>query len=364
MGKDSICNRITFIAYGLNMSTLNVIVVGGGPAGCAAAYTLANRSINVTIFERGLPGKDKACGDALVSSAVDLMSMFEIDINSIEALGGHRCDRVDTYIYEFLTHQVEYDNNAVWVIPRAVIDQEIRNIISSRVLFRYETQVMDIMINPNGDLMVSVKNKNGINEQVRCDAVILATGSMNWLSRKLGIDGSPSKAFGISMYAEVLHTGNLVFQFVDSCEPGYRWIFPISDKTANIGVCLLTSKSQANLRLLGNELLDDHSAHPIGKWRGGWGPMWSGLGQIWHHSSGIVSCGDAAGLVNPYGGEGIAAALQSGEKAGDAVANYLLGDRNLIKLHDYSDWITNHFSRQYELTPLLRTWRNLCGISE
>ena len=186
---------------------------------------------------------------------------------------------------------------------------------------------------------------------------------MNWLSKKFGIDGRPSKTFAISTYAEMKHNGSVKFQFVDSCEPGYRWIFPISDETANVGVCVLANKPQANLRLLGDELLKDNTAYPLGRWRGGWGPIWSGLGQCWHHSSGIISCGDAAGLINPYSGEGITAALKSGEQAGNAVVKFLLEDRNPIKLQQYSDWIIDYFSNQYKLSPLLQTWSNYCGIS-
>ena len=110
------------------MSIPRVIIVGGGPAGCAAAYTLAKKSINVTVFERGQPGKDKACGDALVPSATELMSLFGIDQERMKALGGYRYSRVNLYVDELLIHQFEYRNKAGWVVPRAIIDQEIRNI--------------------------------------------------------------------------------------------------------------------------------------------------------------------------------------------------------------------------------------------
>ena len=56
------------------------------------------------------------------------------------------------------------------------------------------------------------------------------------------------------------------------------------------------------------------------------------------------------------------AALRSGEQAGKAISDYLLGNRDLRKLAEYSRWIIEHFSRQYRLTPFLQTWNNLCGI--
>jgi flavin-dependent dehydrogenase len=332
------------------MSISRVVIVGGGPAGCAAAYTLAKKSINVTIFERGQAGKDKACGDALVPQALELMSLFGINQDRIEALGGYRYNRVDMYVYELLIRQADYKNNAGWVIPRALIDQEIRNVTA------------DLIIEPTGSLKLSLRYNDGRSDQVICDAVILATGSRNQLSKKLGIHGKPSKAFAVSVYAEMQQPDALIFQFVDSCEPGYRWIFPVSEKVVNAGICVLNKKPKANLRSLVEELLKDHNANPLGRWRGGWEPLWSGLGQYWHHPSGVVSCGDAAGLINPYSGEGMTAALRSGEQAGKAISDYLLGNRDPLKLDEYSHWIIEHFSQQYRLSPLWRTWNNLCGI--
>lgn len=344
------------------MSISRVIVVGGGPAGCAAAYTLAKKSIDVTVLERGQPGKDKACGDALVPSAIELVSLFGIDQERIKVLGGYRYNQVNLYADELLIRQYEYKNKAGWVIPRAVIDQEIRNVTAECASFQYETCVTDLMIEPRGSLKLSIRYKDGTSNQVGCDAVILATGSMNQLSKRLGIDGRPYKAFAVSVYAEMRQPDALIFQFVYSCKPGYRWIFPVSEKMVNVGICVLDEKPRANLRLLGGELLKDYHAKPLGRLRGGLGPLWSGLGQYWHHTSGVVSCGDAAGLINPYGGEGVTAALISGEQAGKAISNYLLGNRNPLKLAEYSHWIIEHFSQQYRLTPSLRTWNELLEL--
>ncbi len=344
------------------MSISKVIIVGGGPAGCAAAYTLAKKSINVAVFERGQPGKDKACGDALVPSAAELMSLFGIDQERTKALGGHRYNRVNLYVDELLVHQFEYKNKAGWVVPRAIIDQEIRNITAEYALFQYETCVTDLIIEPTGSIKLSLRYKDGRSGQVMCDAVILATGAMNQLSKKLGIDGRPYKAFAISVYAEIQQPDALIFQFVDSCQPVYWWIFPISEKAANMGVCVLNEKLKVNIRLLVEKFLKEHHANPFGKWRGGWGPLWSGLGQYWHHPSGVVSCGDAAGLINPYTGEGMTAALRSGKQAGKAISSYLLGNRDPLKLEEYSKWIIEHFSRQYKLTRSLQTWNDLYAI--
>ncbi len=55
-----------------------VAIIGAGPAGCAAAITLARRSIPTVVLERGQPGKDKPCGDAYLPDAVELMDRLGI----------------------------------------------------------------------------------------------------------------------------------------------------------------------------------------------------------------------------------------------------------------------------------------------
>lgn len=341
------------------MNTPRAIVVGAGPAGCAAAYTLAKESISVTVLERGQPGKDKTCGDALLPSAIELIGMFGIDRDRIKALGGHHSDRADIYVDKLLVRQSMYKNDSGWVIPRAVVDQEIRTVTAECSSFQYGTYVTDLIIKPPGNLILSIRYSNDTNGYIECDAVILATGSMNRLSKKLSIDGQPRKAFALSLYAEVQPADAHTFQFVDSRAPIYWWIFPISEKVANLGVCVLDEKLNVNIKLLAENFLKDHNANPIGKWRGGWGPLWSGLGQHWHHPVGVVSCGDAAGLINPHTGEGMTAALRSGKQAGEAISSYLLKNRDPSVLKEYSAWIIEYFSRQYRLMTSLKNWKDL-----
>jgi geranylgeranyl reductase family protein len=341
------------------MNIPRAIVVGAGPAGCAAAYTLAKKSINVTVLEQGRPGKDKTCGDALLPSAIELISIFGINQDRLKVLGGYHSDRVSIYIDNLLVRQSIYKHESGWVIPRAVIDQAIRDITAKYASFQYETCVTDLIIKPPGDLQLSLRHQDGTGDQVECDAVILATGSANRLSKKLDISGRPNRAFALSVYAEIPPANVHTFQFVDSRSRIYWWIFPISEKIANLGVCVLDEKLKVDIKLLAENFIKERRAHPLGSWRGGWGPLWSGLGQRWHHPAGVISCGDAAGLINPHTGEGMTAALRSGKQAGEAISNYLSGNRNPATLKQYSRWIIEHFSQQYTLTTSLQNWHNL-----
>ena len=79
--------------------------------------------------------------------------------------------------------------------------------------------------------------------------------------------------------------------------------------------------------------------------RGGLGALWSGKGTAWSHEAGVVSCGDAAGLIDPISGEGLTAALVSGKRAGAAVASFLSGDPGALA--EYSRWVRDWGQARY-----------------
>jgi len=86
----------------------------------------------------------------------------------------------------------------------------------------------------------------------------------------------------------------------------------------------------------------------VSRTRAGLAKLWSGKGTCWHHMAGALSCGDAAGLVDPGDGEGISGALMSGHMAGSALARFFAQDGNVAPLVEYSDWVKAFFTRRYE----------------
>ena len=64
----------------------SVLIVGAGPAGAAAALTLATAGHEVTLVDRARFPRDKACGDGLTPAALAELSTLEVDV---DRLGGH-----------------------------------------------------------------------------------------------------------------------------------------------------------------------------------------------------------------------------------------------------------------------------------
>jgi flavin-dependent dehydrogenase len=117
----------------------------------------------------------------------------------------------------------------------------------------------------------------------------------------------------------------------DRLLPGYGWIFGMGDGTSNVGLGLLnTSAAFRNtdyhsllrrwLRGMPAEwgFTEDNRAKPV---RGAALPM--GFSRTPHYTKGLLLVGDAAGMINPFNGEGIAYAMESGEIAARVTAQAL-----------------------------------------
>ena len=117
----------------------------------------------------------------------------------------------------------------------------------------------------------------------------------------------------------------------DRLLPGYGWIFGVGDGTVNVGLGILNSSSafgKVDYRDLLRRWLDttpeewgfreDNRTQPI---RGAALPM--GFNRTPHYTRGLLLVGDAGGMVNPFNGEGIAYAMESGAMAAETIVQAL-----------------------------------------
>jgi menaquinone-9 beta-reductase len=72
------------------MHERDLLVIGGGPAGAAAAIVAARAGIRVTLFEKGRHGRDKVCGDGLTPRAVAALEDLKIDLSPAHRIDGLR----------------------------------------------------------------------------------------------------------------------------------------------------------------------------------------------------------------------------------------------------------------------------------
>lgn len=302
----------------------DLLIIGGGPAGSAAAIRAARAGVNVTMFEKGPHGRDKVCGDGLTPRAVAALAELEVDLSPAHRIDGLRMIAGRT------TRELAWPSNtkfpahgAVW--PRQRFDTHLMDLaIAAGAEVRFESEAIPVL---EGSRVVGVRvsTGGGAPEELRAPLTILAAGAQGAAAKVVGAERDPDEPFGLAIRAYA-PTPRHAERHLEAClslrdehgtpVPGYGWMFPAGDGTVNIGVgALSTMKGFKRLNL--NTLLDQYAAIVREPW---------GLGEFvdkpraWRlpmscvrrHGPGWVAVGDAAGFVNPMNGEGIDYGLESG----------------------------------------------------
>lgn len=326
------------------MQQRDLLIIGAGPGGSAAAITAARAGLRVTMFEKGPHGRDKVCGDGLTPRAVAALGELKIDLSPAHRIDGLRM------IAGKKTRELAWPaserfpgHGAVW--PRQRFDNHLMDVAAEAgAEIRYETEALPVL---EGDRVVGV---DAGGERYTAPLTILAAGAQGAAAKVLGAERDPDEPFGLAIRAYA-PTPRHAERHLEAClslrdehgtpVPGYGWMFPAGDGTVNIGVgALSTMKGFKKLNL--NKLLDQYAAIVRPTWSIGdyvdkpraWRLPMSSTKR---HGPGWVAVGDAAGFVNPMNGEGIDYALESGMLAveqyladpAQAPANYdrLVGER-------------------------------------
>jgi len=297
----------------------DLLIIGAGPGGSAAAITAARAGLRVTMFEKGPHGRDKVCGDGLTPRAVAALGELKIDLAPAHRIDGLRM------IAGKKTRELAWPaserfpgHGAVW--PRQRFDNHLMDVAADAgAEIRYETEALPVL---EGDRVVGV---DAGGERYTAPLTILAAGAQGAAAKVLGAERDPDEPFGLAIRAYA-PTPRHAERHLEAClslrdehgtpVPGYGWMFPAGDGTVNIGVgALSTMKGFKKLNL--NKLLDQYAAIVRPTWSIGdyvdkpraWRLPMSSTKR---HGPGWVAVGDAAGFVNPMNGEGIDYALESG----------------------------------------------------
>ena len=339
----------------------DVAIIGAGLAGTAAAITLGKRGLRGIIFERGYPYKDKACGDAFVPSAIAILEELGLSANTFLSIGGAPFHSINLVADSDLLWNHSLKGETGWMLPRKFLDQQLRDVASEYFGLEYGCRVLEVK--KESDYISLIFEQGKEVKSISTISAIIATGAENKLARNLGICGQPINSASVSTYSACdLPSGEITFDLTDLIDRGYGWYFPTGGQYVNVGVCSI-GDIPINLGALGRQYLKGRGMFSDNTiWRGGKGPLWSNRGDKWHSDQGIISCGDAAGLIDPISGEGITAALFSGCLGANKIYSFLTNGCNIMYLKEYSKEIFNHFFNVYRLNLQRSVWKGLCGI--
>ncbi len=315
----------------------SVLVVGGGPGGASAAYWLARNGIDVHLVEKKNYPREKACGDGLTPRAVHQLLEMGFDF---EGLDLHRIDGLRSYAGD-LKIELGWPDHSVlpnWgaTMRRADLDGTVAALAEAQGARIEQGTTATPVFESNAVTGVVLNNDDG-ERTVHPDFVVIADGSNSRFGRGVGASRRRDYPFGLAIRA-YYESPNSDDSFIESqldirdeqgrAMPGYGWVFPLGDGEINVGAGLVSTfkgwkeVNTTNILDAYTGALPDHwevdSESPHTKPLGGKLPMSLSVGPKVGRNWLLI--GDASGAVNPFNGEGIDYAYETGRMAARHIA--------------------------------------------
>ncbi len=340
-------------ATGSVTATADVIVVGAGPGGSATAAYLAMAGLDVLLLEKTTFPREKVCGDGLTPRAV--RELITLGIPHPEDDGWVR-NKGLRIIGGGLTLALDWPETSEFppyglVRTRMDFDDILaRHAVKHGARLLESTNVTGPVLDASGRI-VGVQARN-VDEKgrsagpvltYRAPLVVAADGNSSRLSLSMGRQKRDDRPMGVAVrtYYTSPRTNDDYLEswlelWVDDPKnpgqrvllPGYGWVFGVGDGTSNLGLGILnTSKAFGNvdykdvMRRWVATMPEEWTYNDetmVGPIRGAALPM--GFNRQPHYADGLLLVGDAGGMVNPFNGEGIAYAMESGRLAAEVVA--------------------------------------------
>jgi geranylgeranyl reductase family protein len=332
----------------------DVLVVGAGPAGCATATYLAQSGLDVLLLEKATFPREKVCGDGLTPRGVRALLGMGVTVDEKDGWvrnkglriigGGIRLelpwpDLSNYPDYGLVRTRLDFDETLARTAEKAGV-RLLEGVSVTGPVLDGDGRITGVTARrqPAG-AGATMKTDEDTERTYRARLVVAADGNSSRLSLAMGLAKRDDRPLGVAVrtyYTSPRHNDDYLESWLelwdgDRLLPGYGWIFGMGDGTSNVGLGLLnTSAAFQNIDYRG--MLRRWLAGMPGEWgyteenrtapvRGAALPM--GFNRTPHYTRGLLLVGDAGGMVNPFNGEGIAYAMESGEIAARVITEAL-----------------------------------------
>jgi geranylgeranyl reductase family protein len=336
-------------ASGTIADEADVIVVGAGPGGSAAAYHMARHGLRVLLLEKTVFPREKVCGDGLTPRATRQLIRMGVDTSEkagwlqnkgLRVIGGgvrlelDWPDLASFPAYGLVRTRLDFD------------DMLAKRAVEAGALLRTGVNVTAPVLDDGGRAVGVVAQAGPDKEPVeyRAPLVVAADGVSGRLPLAMGLAKREDRPIGVAVrryyHSPVRADDDYLESWLElrSAQdrerllPGYGWIFGLGDGRVNVGLGILNSSSafgKTNYRSMLTDWLgttppdwgmrdEDNADGPI---LGAALPM--GFNRVPHYTRGVMLVGDTGGMVNPMNGEGIAYAMEAGELAAEVAVQAL-----------------------------------------
>lgn len=356
-----------------NGEKFDVIVVGGGPGGSAAASYHSMKGRKVLLLEKEVWPRDKICGDAVGGKS--LRHVKELGVKTMIEDTPHF--RVDSIIMS------SSNGNEVKIeLPKEAFEKMEAGYSLPRIQFDYMMfkRATEILLDNGGYVIqgfsvkgVETEDKNGKKRIIGVSGKTKQGEIMSFKS-PLTIGAGGYNCPVAKTITEVIHdepmrdiehycgayreywnnvkgcegdSGAIEIHFIDEVNPGYFWIFPVNDGTVNVGIGMVIAeqrKQEGIKKSLKKMQKDVIANHPLFKDRFKNATLVEGTEKGWQlpfgsprkdapsyqprrsATAGAMCIGDAASLVDPFSGEGIGNALVSAKMTSEIFDDELHSD--------------------------------------
>jgi len=349
----------------LSEKIFDVLIVGAGPAGAATAIALGNSGLSVGLLDKAKFPRDKTCGDALSIDVVNqlrilspaLSDAFEQFASKVSSFGVRIVGPDGNHLDIPFVH--DQQKRPGYVCSRMDFDNLlVQHLAAYQNVKLFEEHTVNRVENVNHQICIHTNNGS-----FSSPIVVGADGAHSIVAKELS-NLRPDKdhySAGLRVYCEGVndfHPENFIeLYFFQNILPGYLWIFPLPDNNANVGIGMLSSavsKKKVNLKATLHELLSTHpaletrfkNARPKETVKGYGLPLGSKKRSL--SGERFLLAGDAASLIDPFSGEGIANAIRSGRVAAS----------HILKCFEQQNF-SKPFNAQYDKEIYRRLWKEL-----
>ncbi|NUM30758.1 MAG: geranylgeranyl reductase family protein [Bacteroidetes bacterium] len=349
-----------------------IIISGAGPAGITTSLFLSLKKIKHTLIEKEQFPRDKICGDALSGKVLNILKKLDNSFvnelyNNNEIYNPSKGiifvspDFTKVEI-PFKLNYISSDEAPGFVAKRLNFDNFLFNKINQNYCHVYQNCTLTNVEKTNSGILADIKH-NGISFKKKCKVIVACDGANSIISRKLAnykIDHHHYSA-GIRAYFSNVKNlnpeGYIELIYLKEYLPGYFWIFPLPNGNANVGVGMLSQnviEKKIDLKKMFENTLKFNpkiaprfeSAIQQTSFQG-WGlPLASKKMKI--SGNNFLLCGDAASLIDPFTGEGVASAMLSGKLAAETIEEAMEKD-------DFSATILRKYDLKYFKTTQAET---------